>query len=75
MKTENHFGLISEKIIKERLDITNTDLNYILQFKTVDEVSALIDFLMNDLKKLYKNIYNYCSKNKTRSKLIRILSN
>ena len=33
IKVDNYFGTVSEKFIQERLEMTNSDLNYILQFK------------------------------------------
>ena len=47
---EELYGRISLKYIQRKLECKNSDLLYILQFKIIDEVSALLEDLVCDLK-------------------------
>lgn len=53
-KFQNFCGKISLPYIKQKLDMKNSDLLYILQFKIIDEVSTLLEDLMKDLKSKYE---------------------
>lgn len=47
-------GDFSDQYIKDKLESKNSDLLYIFQFKIIDEVSALIEDLKNELKIICK---------------------
>jgi MFS family permease len=53
-KFETYYGNISLKYIQKKLESKNSDLLYILQFKIIDEVSALLEDLMCDLQTKYE---------------------
>jgi len=52
---EEFYGKISLKYIQKKLECKNSDLLYILQFKIIDEVSALLEDLVCDLKVKFEN--------------------
>jgi hypothetical protein len=54
-KFSDFYGRISIKYIQKKLESKNSDLLYILQFKIIDEASALLEDLMNDLKSKFSN--------------------
>jgi MFS family permease len=50
---EKYFGKISMKFLKSKIDKSNSDFNYILNFKIVDEACILIDDMMKELKRIF----------------------
>lgn len=64
-KKINQSGDFSSQYIKEKLESKNSDLLYIFQFKIIDEVSALIDDLRNELKTICKTKQSNQITNKT----------
>lgn len=53
-KFQIYYDKISLKYIQKKLESKNSDLLYILQFKIIDEVSALLEDLMCDLQTKYE---------------------
>jgi len=49
------FGSITFPYIQKKLDLKHSDLFYILNLKIIDEVSAIVEDLMLELKKLVNN--------------------
>ena len=64
-KTKYVFGKSSYDYISKEIESNNSDLLYLLQFKIIDETSAILDDLMNDLYKKYKDINNNMNDNIT----------
>jgi hypothetical protein len=52
-KFEQLFGRIALRYIQRKLESRNSDLLYILQFKIIDEVSAILEDMLSDLKFKY----------------------
>ena len=66
---KNHFGLITPKYILSQLSSSVNDLDYVIQFKIIDEASCICEENAKILKKLYyqlgenDNIINEDKKN------------
>ena len=50
---QKYFGPISAKFILSHLTSKNSDLEYLLQFKLIDEATTICENNLNELKKLY----------------------
>lgn len=50
-KFEEYFGCVSIKFLSIQLNVQNSDLEYMLQYKVIDETNALIEYLLNNMAK------------------------
>ena len=55
-KYQRYFGIIAPKYILTHLTSQNSDLEYLLQFKLIDESTTICENNLNELLKLYKRL-------------------
>ena len=55
-KYQRYFGIIAPKYILTHLTSQNSDLEYLLQFKLIDESTTICDNNVNELLKIYKRL-------------------
>ena len=66
------FGLITPHIILKLLSKDNSELEYLLQFKVIDEISTIVESIANDLKRYFdqNNEISDSENNKIREEFI-----
>jgi hypothetical protein len=55
-KFQRYFGIIAPKYILTHLTSQNSDLEYLLQFKLIDEATSICENNLNILLNIYKNL-------------------
>jgi hypothetical protein len=55
-KFQRYFGIIAPKYILTHLTSQNSDLEYLLQFKLIDEATSICENNLNMLLNIYKNL-------------------
>ena len=64
-KFSNYFGNMGPKYILDNLVMQNSNLEYLLQFKIIDETSCIIESNVKLLREYYLELNNNTPKNKT----------
>lgn len=50
-KFSEFFGCVSIKFLSCQLNVQNSDLEYMLQYKVIDETNALVEYLLDNMEK------------------------
>ena len=69
-KFQRYFGIIAPKYILTHLTSQNSDLEYLLQFKLIDEASSICENNLNILLNIYKNLKGNNANNQNNINLI-----
>mgnify|MGYP002624499578 CR=1 FL=1 len=64
-KFQRYFGIIAPKYILTHLTSQNSDLEYLLQFKLIDEATSVCENNLNILLNIYKNLKGNNNANNT----------
>ena len=60
---QRYFGIITPKYIKSHLTSPNSDLEYLLQYKLIDESTSICENNLNILLNMYKNLRGKIAQN------------